>query len=215
MATYYRLPEVQFRPWFSNFVTTAAANALTLGLDPGQVTALTAANTDYQSAVAAYSAAHDSAKAATTTKNAQYNAALQLVQLYANQWQIDPSVSDTLKQQLGLNIRDTVPSPRPIYPVTQVSGTGNSVGTVKLRWDRNGNLPGCNYMVQSRPVGGTDWTLVTATTRTRLALGEQPLSATEYRVVTERRGNFSEPSDSVVVYGVGGVGGGGTLLKVA
>lgn len=204
MPTYYQLSEVHFRNWFSNFVSTAVANASTLGLSPGTITQFNTTNSSYQTAVSGYITAHDAAKASTTTKNNAYNAAFELVQLWANQWQLDPAVPNTLKQQLGLTIRDGEPSPRPIFPVTQLSGTGNSVGTVKLRWNRNGNQAGCTFMVQSRPVGGSQWSLVTATTRSRVALGSQPLVATEYRVVTERRGQFSEPSDGVVVFGEGG-----------
>jgi hypothetical protein len=200
--SYYNLPEIQFRPWFANMVTTAVANAATLGLSPLQVTQFNTILTNYQAAVAAQTAARDAAKAATETKNVRYQEAYALTQLWANQWQVDPAVSDTLKIQLGLNIRDNIPSPRPIFPVTQLSGTGNSVGTVRLRWNRNGNAQGCTFFVQARQAGG-DWTLVTATTRTRLALGNQELVPTEYRVVTERRGQTSEPSDAVVVYGEG------------
>ena len=74
-------------------------------------------------------------------------------------------------------------------------------------------MPGCTFLVQSRPVGG-QWSLLTATTRSRLAIGGQPMTATEYRVVTERRGIFSEPSDSTVVYGEQG-GQSLTLLRAA
>lgn len=200
---YYQMTETQFRTWFANFVTTAVANAATLGLTVPEQDALTGANDQYVSDVSAFIAAHDLAKGSTNTKNAAYSTAFALVQQYSNEWQANPAIGDALKLSLGLQIRDTTPSPRPIFAVADLSGSGNSVGTVKLRWSRNGNLPGCNFFVQGRVDGGA-WTIVTATTRSRIALGSQAILPTEYRVVTERRGIFSEPSDSVVVYAEGG-----------
>lgn len=203
--TYYNLGEAAFRPWFNNFVTTATAggNVGVLGLSPADVTTFNSTRTAYQDAVSAQIAARDAAEAATTTKNNSYGAAFDLVQVWAARWQADPAVTAELKQQLGLVVRDTSPSPRPLYPATEMTGTGNGVGTVKLRWNPNGNQTGVTYFVQSRPVGGS-WSLLTATTRSRIALGGQPIEPTEFRVVAERRGEMSEPSYAVVVYGEGG-----------
>ena len=108
---YYRMSEVEFRSWFANFVIVANTNAVALGLTPTQGTALTTANTNYVASVNANNAAHDAAKATTTTKNANFDACMTLVQGYAGQWQENPAISDVLKQQLGLVIRDTSPSP--------------------------------------------------------------------------------------------------------
>lgn len=196
------MSEVDFRAWFANWATVAAANSGVLGLSPGDATAINNAKTNYATAVTNYVTAHDAAKSATNAKNAAYEAAFALVQRWSNTWQPNPTISDSLKISLGLVIRDTTPSPRPIFPISNLSGTGNSVGTVKLRWSRNGNLPGCNFIVQCRPVGG-DWAFLTVTAKTRVAVMGQELTPTEYRVLVERRGVLSEPSDSVVVFGTG------------
>jgi hypothetical protein len=203
MPSYYNLSETEFRAWYNNWSTVAAANSVALGLSPGDVSAINGARTTYTNAVASYVTAHDAARAATESKNEAYAAAFDLVQRWSNQWQANPGISDGLKLSLGLYIRDTTPSPRPIFPISQLSGSGNSVGTVKLRWNRNGNLPGCTFIVQSRPVGGT-WTFLAVTTKTRLSIMNQGLTPTEFRVLTERRGILSEPSDAIVVYGDGG-----------
>lgn len=121
------------------------------------------------------------------------------MQYYANAWQIDPDVSDDLKLSLGLEIRDTTPSPRPIYQVTGLSASGSDTGIVKLKWSRTGNLPGCNFIVQASQNGG-DWNFVTVTTKSRVAIGGQAMVPTAYRIVTERRGQFSAASGSVNVY---------------
>lgn len=214
MASYYNMTEAEFRAWYANWATVAVANSIPLGLAPADVTAINTAKTNYANAVTNYIAARDAAQAATNVKNGAYGAAFALVQQWSNQWQANPGISDSLKLSLGLNLRDPNPSPRPIFPVTQLSGTGNSVGTVKLRWSRNGNLPGCSFIVQSRPVGG-EWTFLTVTTRTRVAIMGQALEPTEYRVLTERRGILSEPSDPVVVYSNEGGGTGLQLLEEA
>jgi hypothetical protein len=200
---YYQMTEVLFRAWYANWATVAVANATTLGISLPQQGTITTAQTNYASSVSAYTTAHDAAKTATNNKNAAYAAAFEQVQLWSNQWQADPAISDALKISLGLNIRDTTPSPRPIFAVSDLSGSGNSVGTVRLRWNRGANLPGCSFIVQSRPVGG-EWTFLTVTGKTRIAIGSQALVPTEYRVLVERRGNLSAPCDPVVVYSDGG-----------
>ena len=219
-VNYYRMAEVLFRAWYANWATVAVANDVALGLGLPETGAITTAQTNYANSVSAMTAAHDAAKAATNTKNEAYAAAFALVQQWANQWQADPAVSQELILELGLNIRDTTPSPRPIFAVTDVVASGNAVGTVRMKWNRGANLPGCNFIVQSRPVGGTEWSFVTVTTKTRLAIGALPITATEMRVITERRGILSEPSESTVVYGeVGGFAAAGsptlTLLEDA
>lgn len=207
MPAYYSISETAFRAWFNNFVTTAATNQLPLGLTPAQVTTLNNAKTAYQNAVAAQITAYNNAEAATLTKDAAYRAAFDLVKLWAPQWQANPSISNELRLQLGLVVRDSGPSPRPVFAVSDFSGSGNGVGTIKLRWKANGNAPGVTYLVQSRPQGGA-WTLLAATTKTRIALGNQPIAATEFRVIAERRGVMSDPSYAVVVYGEGASGAG-------
>lgn len=196
---YYRISQALFRAWFANFVSTAVANATTLNLDTTQQTELTTANTDYGTSVDAAATAQADAKSATNTKTANYEAALALVMQYANVWQIDPAVDDDLKLKLGLTIRDTSPSPRPVYTISGLSASGNDYGVVKLRWDRNGNLPGCNFIVQASQNGGA-WTFVTVTTKTRNAIGGQSMVPTAYRVITERRGQLSAASGSVNAY---------------
>jgi hypothetical protein len=200
MPSYYGMNEVEFRAWYANWATVAVANATPLGLGLGDQTAITDAQTNYASMVSAYTTAHDAAKIATNNKNGAYDAAFALVQQWSNIWQADPAITDALKLELGLNLRDTTPHPRPIFGVTGLTASGNSVGTVKLRWDRNGNQPGCTFFVQASVNGGA-WTFVTATSKTRLALGELAMVPTVYRVLVERRGQFSEPSDFAGVYG--------------
>lgn len=215
MPSYYGMSETEFRAWYANFSATVVANAELLPITPAQVTEISTAQTTYANSVSAMTAAHDAAKAATNTKNDAYGAAFALVQLWANQWQADPSVPQELILELGLNIRDTTHGPRPIFAVTDVVASGNAVGTVRMKWNRGANLSGCNFIVQSRPVGGTEWTFVTVTTKTRLAIGGLPITATEMRVLTERRGILSEPSESTVVYGeIGGFAAAGAPLHV-
>ncbi len=213
MPTYYDMGEGAFRAWFNNFVTTATApgNVALLGLGIPDVAALNTAKTDYAADVAAYTAAHDASEAATTAKNASYRTAFDLVKLWANKWQADPAVTPELKQQLGLIVRDTSPSPRPLFAPTEMSGSGNGVGTVRLRWNANGNLPGVTYLVQSRPVGGA-WSILTATSKSRIAIGSLPMTPTEFRILAERRGLVSEPSYAVVIYSEGV---GGAALQIA
>lgn len=209
---YYRMTETEFRAWFANFVTVAVANPVPLSLTAGSIAALNDAQTAYAAAVSSYITAHDAAKIATNDKNAAYGTAFALVQEWANLWQVDSAVSDALKLELGLQLRDTTPHPRPLFAVTGFNVSGNSVGTVKMRWDSNGNLPGCTYFVE-KSVDGGPWTFVTATSKTRFALSEQAMVPTLFRVRAERRGQFSDPSDFAGVYGA--TGGGLTLLEAA
>lgn len=204
MSNYNDMSDADFLVFYNNLTTVAAANVTPLGLSPADVTTLNTAKTNYTNGLNGRVAAADAAKAATITKNSTKVAALNLVRLWANQWQNDPAVSDELKSQLGLPIHDETPSPRPIFTCTQLSATGYSNGVNKMRWFRNGNLYGASFVVEFSRDNGTTWSIAGVSTKASFDHLNQPPVATLYRVRTERRGLSSPPTDPVALFFEGG-----------
>jgi hypothetical protein len=200
MATYYNMPDAEFLAWMTNFTNVTGANTGALGLSPSQQTALVNAKNAYSNGLIGRQNAADAAKAATLTKDAAKDAALELVRTWANQWQNNPAIPKTLIQQLGLPVRDTTPSPRPIFTPSQLSATGFSNGVNKIRWNRNGNQSGCTFVVEYSRNNGTTWAIAGVTNKARFDHTGQPPKATLYRVRAERRGQQSPPTDPVALF---------------
>lgn len=200
MSNYNKITDAEFLVWMTHFTTVTGANADTLGLSSAQQTALVNAKNGYATGLAGRQAAADAAKTATLAKEEAKATALELVRTWANQWQSNPAIPRTLIAELGLPVRETKPSPRPIFTPSQLSATGFSNGVNKIRWHRNGNLPGCTFIVEFSRNGGTTWTIAGVTAKARFEHTGQPPLPTLYRVRTERRGLQSPPTDPVALF---------------
>ncbi|MBL8065518.1 MAG: hypothetical protein JNM34_06630 [Chthonomonadaceae bacterium] len=212
IADYNKLPDAQLSDWLANFATVAAANAAALGLTPTQVTSINTANTAFSGTMAAKIAAENAAKVATLNKNDQRLSSLVVIRTFANQFQANPSIPDSLIQALGLNLRTDDPTPRDVFqPLGLVAMGCDQLNS--LKWDKNGNFPGTIYMIEWQQPGGA-WEILTATTSAKFehegtTAGEQ----VSYRVYAQRGNKKSLPSNVSTVFS-GGMPG-GAELKVA
>ncbi|MBS1715187.1 MAG: hypothetical protein JST30_12710 [Armatimonadetes bacterium] len=212
MADYNKLSDSQLADWLANLATVAAANSGVLGLTPPQIAQLNTANTAYAASLANKIAKANDAKVATMGKNDQRASSLLTVRTFANQWQANPSVPDSLIQQLGLNVHADDPTERPVYqPVNLVANGCDQVNS--LVWGKNGNFPNTVYMIEWQLPGG-EWEILDSTMKTRYdhegtTAGEQ----VSYRVYAQRGAKKSLFSNVSTVFS-GGMPGSGEL-KVA
>ncbi len=133
----------------------------------------------------------------TSRKNANIQASFRGKAIVAN-----PNVSNSIKEQLGLNVRDSTPTP--IIPVapSELVATAASDGTHTLSWKANGNKGGTQYIVESKFDKTTDFTFVNVTTKTKLEHTKQvPGIRIVYRVKARRGDNESGYSNEAIVYG--------------
>ncbi|MCW5947360.1 MAG: fibronectin type III domain-containing protein [Fimbriimonadales bacterium] len=202
MSNYNKMTDAQFLQFAQNFLNVAESNSSALGLNEGQIGQMNSALGQYSTALTARTNAFDAAKAATTTKNTKKQSMLDLVRLYANQWQANPSISNTLKQQLGLPIHDNTPTPRPVFTPTDLYVRTICSGTNWLRWNRNGNFPQTVFEIQYSYDNPNSWEWLDVTTKSEFRHTDQtPGRVVYYRVRAKRPTGISDWSNVGVAYG--------------
>ena len=202
MANFYPTNDADFAVWLGNFITIANVNLIPLGLTAADITALTALKTDLDAKVAAANAARATAVSATAAlkasrKNANIQASFRGKAITAN-----PNVANSIKEQLGLNVRDTILTPIiPLVPAGVVAQAFAN-GTHVVSWSANGNKGGTQYLVEAKFGNATAFTFVNVTTKTKLEhTGQTPGVRVVYRVKARRGDNESGYSGEAIVYG--------------
>lgn len=197
---YNNMTDGQLASWYANFVDVATTNALPLGLDAAETTALSDAETAFDNARTARDNAFAAAKSSTIAKNDARATVLALVGQYNNEWQANPAISPTLLQQLGLSPHASSRSTVPVFEPTNFTASGKGNGAVTLKWSRNGNVYGCTFFIEVSYDEGVTWQVYTATPKQRITLQGVPMVPTTFRVRGERNGVFGEPSSTANVY---------------
>lgn len=116
--------------------------------------------------------------------------------IYAN-----PTVTDAMITATGLEPRDAGRSRIvPVRPANLIA-TPSAIGTVELKWDKNGNAYGVSYHIEVAGKDSSSWTMLTSTTRTSITLsGFEPGVMRWFRVSANKNGTTSRPSFSSVIY---------------
>ena len=186
--------------WLNNFVTVAGSNLVPLTLTTTDMTTLTALQSAFNSSVNGVETAKANLKSAvaaetTATKNVTAD-----VRSLVRRIQISQGATPALKEQLGINPRNT-PKTRtpPVTPTGLMVDTGGS-GTNTLIWNRTGNKPNTTFIIEAR-VGNTGpFFQVGSTSRIKFAhTGEKAGTQITYRVIASRSGQGSLPSQEVTV----------------
>ena len=111
MPDYIPTQDNQFDAWAANYAAYAAANQAALGLTVAEVADLTTAQTNWATAWAAHNAAQLTAKGATQTKDETRDALEAIVRGLTKGIQGRPTVTDDMRQQLGVTVPDRTPTP--------------------------------------------------------------------------------------------------------
>lgn len=189
-----------FAPWIINFASVATANATLLNLTVGQAANLTAHATLFETAFEENNAAKTNAKGKATVKRNIRKASEELFRGTAKVIAANGNIDPELKAELGIN---TSPSSLgPVVPVTDLAVAGFATGTNKLSWKRNGNADGTTFLIEARYGESAIWTLIDVATSTRYNHTDQtPGVQVQYRIISQRAGIKSDPSNEAVVYG--------------
>jgi hypothetical protein len=121
------------RAWVANFVTYATANTVALGIVAGDVTPVSTAETNFDSALDAHVSEKALAKSATQTKDTSRKAMTQVVRALVRKLQASSTVTDAQREALGITVddgsRSAVPAPasRPIVSVWVSQGLRQEV----------------------------------------------------------------------------------------
>jgi hypothetical protein len=188
--------------WLKNFNKIAADNRAALGLTEDDLAELTAAETNFEMRLSANDTAQQAALAATEEKNAAHKVAEKLARRKGQGIQAREGVSDGLRDQLGLRVRDGVRSVSSVETPLELVAMPHADGTNTLKWKAGGNKAGVQYLIEAKVEESGAWALVDATTRTSYThTGQTPGQKVRYRVRAKRGEKTSGFSNEAGVYG--------------
>lgn len=189
------------------FVDAAQLYADTLGLDKPELTELQAQIGQFEKQLQQTQAAKNALKATVTEKDAQRDVVRDLVGTFARRWRADENIPDEILAGLRLAPHRSSPVRSAPAPVTDLVITANGEGELSLRWNRNGNVKGTLFMVETAPNGSGPWVLLDSVTSTKFSILGEPGVPIWFRVRTKRRGLTSVACLPVSMW-AGGVGSG-------
>lgn len=201
---YADLSDAQLVDFTAQAVTAynAAAGPPNLfGLTPAQITALQTAGTALQTAITNAAASEAAFHSDIQAKAAARQTVLNNIGLCAGIMYATPTATPELIAGAGFQPRDTTATPILPQEPSTLTATPFSNGTVKLRWERNGNPYGVEFFIEVSN-DGVVWSLHSATKKKSITLnGFAPGVPKWFRVTATNRSVFSIPSQSAGIYG--------------
>ena len=187
--------------WLNNFVTVAGSNLVPLTLTTTDMTTLTALQSAFNSSVNGVETAKANLKSAvaaetTATKNVTAD-----VRSLVRRIQISQGATPALKEQLGINPRNTpktrTPPVTPTGLVVDTGGTRNQYADLEPHRQQAQH----HFHHRSPRIGNTGpFFQVGSTPRIKFAhTGEKAGTQITYRVIASRSGQGSLPSQEVTV----------------
>lgn len=193
--------DLELQVWATNFATIAAANATDLGLTTAQTTLMTTYATLYSTKMTAVNVAKNAAKTAVTEKNGARGLVTDLFGGYAKAILANPDVTDGLKNELGMTVGPT--SPTAVSEPIDLVANPKPTGTVNLKWKRGDNSPSVSFVIEARFGLSPNWVMIGQTQRQDFKdTGRVPGEMISYRVIAQRGGVSSDPSNSTTIYPV-------------
>lgn len=201
MYSYLPTKDADLEDWVGNFLTVAAANETALGIAAADLAPITADNTAYVNAIASVTTTKTAAKAATHSKDVAHKTLTHDVRLLVKRIQAHPGVSSTLKVSLGINPDNGTRTTTPPVTPKDLKANGSSLGVNSIAWNKNGNIPTTQFVIEAKKPADTTWNIVGQTTRSKFDhTGQTPGVKLEYRIIAARADKASVPSLSVTVY---------------
>ena len=193
--------DLELDAWLENFVQKCELYEGELGLDSGTFGQISTAATNFSTKLSEVNATKETLRGQVTDKDATRKATVAVMRSFAKQFKAIPNLNPGILS--ALNIVGTG-SAGPVTVVTNLTVTGCNDGVNALKWDRNGNAQGTQFIIEASPNGNTLWDLVDVVTRTDYKhLNQVPGERQYYRIRSKRAGITSPPSPAVVVYANG------------
>jgi hypothetical protein len=184
----------------ANFSAVCAANAAKLGLAAPDLAEISDAATNFHSAFNASTAAKAAAHGAVEAKNTQKATSKSVISEWAKQFRANPAVEDELLADLMLPPHSTPGSETtPTIPLALVA-SANGDGVVNLKWNRNGNIQGTQFVIERRTSPSGTWTILDTSTRRTYVTMATPGQYVAFRVSAKRNGMTSPASTPAVLW---------------
>ena len=199
-STYYPSKDAELVVWLGNFITVANANLATLGIVATDVDPIKALQPIYSTNLNDVETKKAALSASVETKDATKDSIIQKIRLLVNKIQANPAVTPSLKAQLGISTRTgSTNLQHPVAPTDLVAEL-QSDGSVNLTWNRNGNAPRTQFVIEAMTGKATDWVLLDVVTRTNYThLGVSPGEQVKYRIKARKGTETSGSSNLAIV----------------
>jgi hypothetical protein len=183
------------------FSNTCAANALALGgLTPAQLAEIAAMATNLNASINAYESAKAAEALALENRNIQLAASKATLSKWAKTFRANLAISDALLAQLNLPPHNPQATKTPPATPLDLTASADGQGLVSLRWKRNGNKSGTQFLIETQTTPGGEWTITGATTKVRFSFQAVPGNYVGFRVIAARDDEQSAPSVPVVLW---------------
>jgi hypothetical protein len=191
--------EAQFKLWYDNFLAKCEEYGVDLGLTNAEITAIANLNTIYGTKITQLVSIKEVYEGAVAGKNLARKNSTANIRAFAKQFKAIQGISPEILKELGIVGSS---SAGPVRTVTSLDVVGCDDGINKLKWDRNGNAQGTNFVIEYR-IGNTGaWLLAGTTTKVTFNHIDQiPGQLVWYRVTASRAGTSSVPSPADAAYG--------------
>lgn len=183
------------------FYEICEERATDLGLSVEDLDDLKAVIFDYAESLTEVTAASFALKAAVTAKKEHKATVRGSISRFARKFRADLAIPDALLANLMLPAhKPSRTHSAPALPVN-LQGRLDEVGNIDLRWGRNGNTERTTFLVQAVTHADSVWRIVAATNRTRAKIATPAGSFVTFRVLAQRNGRTSQPSQTQAFWG--------------
>lgn len=201
MSNFFPRSVEELIAWFKNFVTVAGNNLAALNYTIADIEAMNALLSALETAQTNVIATKAAAKQAVELKDTNKTRVVQDIRSRAKIIQADYKIPNNIREALGLPVYDTIPSHEVPYQITNLTVEGFDFGSNKLNWDKNGNKPGTQYIIEAQyGVDGAFQVIDTVTATRYDHKGQTPGVAVYYRITPRRGKLLGDPSSTVGVY---------------
>lgn len=200
MPNFSGMTDVELLAWMDNFVSVTTTTPAQYGTTKAQIDSLKAKADELRANIATRQTADEAAKAAVASQKASRQSSEPDASYLNTVIKADPNVSDADKQAAGIETAKPRSKTAPIRPEDLVAN-GFEDGRNVLKWNREGNKPNTQFIVESKDATATDFSYLATTTETKYEhLGVKPGTRYTYRVKAQRSGEESTYSNEAMVY---------------
>ncbi|MEQ1822150.1 MAG: fibronectin type III domain-containing protein [Fimbriimonadaceae bacterium] len=177
-----------------NFSNICNSSKTVLGMSATDITDLQTAVTNFTTQYNAWIAARAALKNTYDQKRLAKAALKASVNRWAKAFRANPAVPAPLLAQLLVAPHAPTRSTQVAHQPMNFHGTSTYLGAISLRWNRNGNKPGTQFLVEYRLTPTGSWLTAGTTLKSKFTYQSQPGKFIEFRVKAVRSGTISAPS---------------------
>lgn len=200
MPSFSQMSNSELTAWVDNSTTIIGASPTEYGMTAGVITDLGDQNTLLKTSMTNRVAADDAASAALKTEQTERGKLEKLASFISQTIKINPDVSDSNKILAGIEPNKSPTRTPPVAP-TELMVNGYENVTNVLKWNRAGNKPGTQFIIEYREGDETEFKMLDSVTETTYThTGRTPGVKCAYRIRAKRGKESSAYSNIAVVY---------------